>query len=114
MKDISLKKYFRQFKIDSLSELTLNQANNFFSNIIKDFKEYKISLDDLAFLGSFTFHHFAKKQKNETDLFVVSLAAAELSFAVRQQAVYENIIFYLTDIDNFYKKYPPTNQDSSC
>ncbi len=103
-KDISplRKKYLKDFGLSSLREATLSQANEFFVTVIHDFKNGKLSTDELSTFGFELFHGVAKKHP-ESDLFQASLSASELAFAIRSDAVYKNIPSYLTDIDNFYK-----------
>lgn len=102
-----LPKYLRPLGVGSLRELTLDQGNQLFVQIIQDFKNYKITLDELSVFGSKIFHEVAKNKSENSDLFFTSLSASELNFAVRSSSVYGNISIYLKDIDTFIKKYGP-------
>lgn len=99
--------YLKTFSVLSLKELSLEQGNQLFVQIIQDFKDQKLSLDELSVFGSKIFHEVAKNKSENSDLFFTSLSASELNFAVRSSAVYGNIPIYLKDIDNFIEKYSP-------
>lgn len=99
--------YLKPFSVLSLKELSLEQGNQLFVQIIQDFKDQKLSLDELSVFGSKIFHEVAKNKSENSDLFFKSLSASELNFAVRSSAVYGNISIYLKDIDNFIEKYSP-------
>lgn len=103
--DKKLPKYLKPFGVSSLKELTLEQGNQFFVKIIQDFKNYKLTLDELSLFGNKVFHEVAKNKNEESDLFFTSLSASELNFAIRSNSVYENISMYLKDIDVFLEKY---------
>lgn len=105
--DKKLPKYLKPFCVGSLKELTLEQGNEFFVKIIQDFKDYKLTLDELSLFGSKIFHQVAKNKKKDSDLFFISLSTSELNFAVRASSVYGNISMYLKDIDMFLEKYKP-------
>lgn len=103
--DNKLSNYLKPFSVLSLKELSLEQGNQLFVQIIQDFKDQKLSLDELSVFGSKIFHEVAKNKSENSDLFFTSLSASELNFAVRSSAVYGNISIYLKDIDNFIEKY---------
>ena len=105
--DKKLLNYLKPFSVLSLKELSLEQGNQLFVQIIQDFKDQKLSLDELSVFGSKIFHEVAKNKSENSDLFFTSLSASELNFAVRSSAVYGNISIYLKDIDNFIEKYSP-------
>jgi hypothetical protein len=95
------KQYLCKIRISSIEDLS--QAQDFFTMVIKDFRDGKLSLDQLSSFGFYVFHKLAKKHP-ESDLFQAVLSASELSFAIRSKATYRNISRYLEDIDNFYSK----------
>ncbi len=99
--------YLKPFGVLFLKELTLDQGNQVFAQIIQDFKDQKLSLDELSVFGSKIFHEVAKNKNENSDLFFTSLSASELNFAVRSSSVYGNISIYLKDIDTFIEKYGP-------
>lgn len=99
--------YLKPFGVFILKELTLEQGNRLFVQIIQDFKDQKLTLDELSVFGSKIFHEVAKNKNENSDLFFTSLSASELNFAVRSRAVYGNISIYLKDIDTFIEKYSP-------
>ncbi len=101
--DKKIPKYLKPFNVNSLKELTLEQGNQFFVKIIQDFKDYKLTLDELSLFGSKIFHEVAKNKKEDSDLFFTSLSTAELNFMVRNS--HTNITSYLKDIDTFFDKY---------
>ena len=103
--DNKLSNYLKPFGVLFLKELTLEQGNQLFVQIIQDFKDQKLSLDELSVFGSKIFHEVAKNKSENSDLFFTSLSASELNFAVRSSAVYGNISIYLKDIDTFIEKY---------
>lgn len=103
--DKKLLNYLKPFSVLSLKELSLEQGNQLFVQIIQDFKDQKLSLDELSVFGSKIFHEVAKNKSENSDLFFTSLSASELNFAVRSSAVYGNISIYLKDIDTFIEKY---------
>ena len=103
--DKKLPKYLKPFSVNSLKELTLEQGNQFFVKIIQDFKNYELTLDELAIFGSKVFHEVAKNKYEKSDLFFTSLSTSELNFAVRANSVYGNISMHLKDIDVFLEKY---------
>ena len=93
------------FDVDSVDKLTLDQGNKIFVKIIKDFKSGELTLDELSVFGEIIFHQCAKNKPEKSDLFFVSLSAAELNFEVRAKAAYGNIAGHLIDIDEFFEKY---------
>ena len=93
----------------NLKELTLEQGNDFFVKIIQDFKNYKITLDEISLFGNKIFNEIAKNKYEESDLFFASLSTSELNFAVRANSLYGNISLYLKDIDAFLEKYGSKN-----
>jgi hypothetical protein len=103
--DKKLPKYLKPFNVMSLKELTLEQGDQFFVKIIQDFKDYKLTLDELSLFGSKIFHEVAKNKYEKSDLFFTSLSTSELNFAVRANSVYGNISMYLKNIDMFLEKY---------
>ena len=103
-------KYLKQFNINSLEKLSLDQGNQFFIKIIQDFKNYKLTLDELSVFSDRIFHGVAKNKKEKSDLFFISLSVAELSFMVRNKATYQNIPSCLKDIDVFLDKYGDKKQ----
>ncbi len=105
--DKKLLNYLKPFGVLSLKELSLEQGNQLFVQIIQDFKDQKLSLDELSVFGSKIFHEVTKNKNENSDLFFTSLSASELNFAVRSSAVYGNIPIYLKDIDTFIEKYGP-------
>jgi hypothetical protein len=107
--DKKIPKYLKPFNVDSLKELTLEQGNQFFVKIIQDFKDYKLTLDELSLFGNKIFHEVAKNKHEESDLFFTSLSTSELNFAVRSNSVYGNISMYLKDIEMFLEKYKSEN-----
>ncbi|MFA7676150.1 MAG: hypothetical protein WCY28_01940 [Candidatus Shapirobacteria bacterium] len=100
--DKKLKKYLRDFNADYLEKLSLDQGNQFFVKIIKDFKEGNLTLDELSVFGNNIFHAIGKKHE-KSDLFSTSLSTAELNFMIRNS--YLDIPNYLKDIDDFFDKY---------
>ena len=103
--DKKIPKYLKPFGVTSLKELTLDQGNQFFVKIIQDFKNYKLTLDELSLFGNKIFHEVAKNKYEKSDLFSISLSTSELNFAVRSNSVYGNILIYLKDVDIFLEKY---------
>lgn len=97
--------YLRVFNVSTISDLSLDQGNSFFVKVIKDFKSGKLTLDELSVFGEVVFHQCAKNKSEKSDLFFVSLSAAELSFEVRAKEVYGNIAGHLRDVDEFFEKY---------
>jgi len=104
--DACKQKYLRKVEARSFDELTLPKADNLFWLVIGDFKKGKLSSDDLSCFGFFLFHAVAKHHPSSF-LFNATLSASELSFAMRNPAVYRNIKKYFEDIDNFYEKHTP-------
>jgi len=98
------KKYLKSKNETSIDNLSLEQAESMFLDILKDFKKGKISCDELSSFG-FEFFHGIGKKHPQSDLFRVSLSASELTFAIRSETVYSNVPSYLTDLDNFLKKH---------
>jgi len=94
-------KYLIGFKVISIDKLSLEQSNRLFLFITRDFKNGNLTLDELSVFGFKIFHGVAKKYP-ESDLFQASLAASELNFAIRSEAVYDDIPLYLKDIDKFF------------
>mgnify|MGYP000956867419 CR=1 FL=1 len=107
--DKKLLNYLKHFSAKFLKELTLEQGNQLFVQIIQDFKDQKLSLDELSVFGSKIFHEVAKNKNENSDLFFTSLSASELNFAIRSSSVYGNISLYLKDIDGFLEKYSSKN-----
>lgn len=103
--DKKIIKYLKLFNVNSVGKLTLNQGNKFFVEVIKDFKSGALTLDELSVFGEIVFHQCAKNKPEKSDLFFVSLSAAELNFEVRAKAAYGNIAGHLIDIDEFFEKY---------
>lgn len=95
--------YLRVLNLTSIAEASLEIANKLFVNVIEDFKNGKLSIDELSSFGFEIFHGVAKKNK-ESDLFQASLSASELSFSVRNEATFSNISSYLKDIEKFYSE----------
>lgn len=93
--------YLKELNLTSISESSLETANKLFVRVIEDFKNGKLSIDELSSFGHEIFHGVAKKNK-DSDLFQASLSASELSFSVRNEATYSDIPSYLRDIDTFY------------
>ncbi len=102
--DKKQQKYIKQLNTDSLEKLSLEQGNQFFIKIIQDFKDGKLTLDELSIFGHNIFHTIGKKYP-KSDLFQTSLLASELNFAVRSKAVFNNISIYLEEIEKFFLKY---------
>ena len=102
--DKKLNKYLKDFSVDSLEELSIEQANKFFIKIIKDFKEGKLTLDELSVFGENIFHKIGKKHTKD-DIFQASLSASELSFYVRVPEGFKNVSSFLSDVEEFYKKF---------
>lgn len=102
--DKKRQKYLKLFNVDSLEKLSLEQGNQFFIKIIQDFKNGKLTLDELSVFGHNIFHTIGKKYP-KSDLFQASLFASELNFAVRSRAVFNNISMYLEEIEKFFIKY---------
>lgn len=105
MVEKKLLKYLKPFEIKAVENLTLEQGNSFFVNIIKDFKDGNLSLDELSVFASQIFHCLAKNKHKNSDLFSASLSAMELNFEVRSKFGYKNISSHLEDVDNFFDKY---------
>jgi len=101
--DKKLTKYLKLFGVDSIDKLTLSQGNKFFVEVIKDFKNGSLDLDELSGFGSKIFHGIAKVKGEESDLFFVSLSAMDLAFEIRN--VYDNVPQHMRDIDEFFEKY---------
>lgn len=95
--------YLKELDLASINDSSLETANKLFIRVIEDFKNGKLSIDELSSFGSEIFHGVAKKNE-ESDLFQASLSASELSFSVRNEATYPNVSSYLSDIDTFYNK----------
>lgn len=102
--DKKQQKYLKTFNVDSLDKLSLDQGNQFFIKIIKDFKDYKLTLDELAVFGSNVFHGIAKKYP-KSDLFQTSLSASDLSFCIRSKETFKNTPLFLSDIEDFLIKH---------
>jgi len=101
--DKKLIKYLKLFGVSSVDKLTLDQGNKFFVEVIKDFKNGKLTLDELSVFGSILFHGVAKTKREKSDLFVASLSAMDLAFEIRN--VYDNVPQHMRDIDDFFEKY---------
>ena len=101
--DKKLIKYLKFFDVNSVDKLTLDQGNKFFVEVIKDFKNGKLTLDELSVFGSILFHGVAKTKRGRSDLFVASLSAMDLAFEIRN--VYDNVPQHMRDIDEFFEKY---------
>lgn len=97
-------KYLKQFNVDSLEKLSLEQGNKFFVKIIQDFKDYKLSPDELSVFGSMVFHAIGKKNEG-SELFSVSLSVSDINYMVRNKNTYRNIPDCLEDIDKFLEKH---------
>lgn len=97
-------KYLKSFNVDSLKELSLEQGNQFFVKIIQDFKNGKLTLDELSAFGFNIFHVIGKKHE-KSDLFQASLSASELNFSTRAKEVFNNTPQFLSDVENFLIKY---------
>lgn len=96
------KNYLNKVELSSIKGASLEKAKRLFVIVIKDFKKGNLSSDELATFGFELFHGVAKRFP-KSDLFQASLAASELIFAVRSDAVYKNISSYLIEIDKFYE-----------
>lgn len=94
-------KYLRDFGLPSIKDASLEKANKLFVTVIQDFKNGKLSSDELSTFGFELFHGVAKRYP-KSELFQATLSASELIFAIRSEAVYANISSYLSDIDKFY------------
>lgn len=105
--DKKIPKYLKPFNVSSLKELTLEQGNQFFVKIIQDYKNYKITLDELSLFGNKIFNEVAKNKYEKSDLFFISLLVADLNFTIRN--VYKNVPSCLRDIDTFLEKYNSKN-----
>jgi len=95
--------YLKELGLAPIEDSSSENANKLFMKVVEDFKNGKLSIDELSSFGFEIFHKIAKKNK-ESDLFQARLSASELSFAVRNQATSSNISSYLSDIDAFYQK----------
>lgn len=93
--------YLKELGLISIEDASLEDTNKLFVIVIENFKNGKLSIDELSSFGFEIFHGVAKKYK-DSDLFQVSLSASELSFSIRNEATYSNIPSYLRDIDIFY------------
>lgn len=102
--DKKLKKYLEDFQVNSLEKFSIEEGNKFFVKIINDFKDAELTLDELSIFGENIFHKIAKKYP-KSELFQASLCASELNFAVRSEAVFENIPMYLKEVEEFYNKF---------
>jgi hypothetical protein len=102
--DKKLEKYLKDYNADSLEELSLDQGNKFFIKVIKDFKEGKLSLDELSVFGGKIFHAIGKKNP-KSDIFQASLSASELGFCTRSKEAFNNTPMFLSDVEEFFEKY---------
>jgi hypothetical protein len=102
--DRKRQKYLKQFNTDSLEKLSLEQGNQFFIKIIQDFKDGKLTLDELSVFGHNIFHAIGKKYP-KSDLFQASLFASELNFSVRSGIDSNNTLMYLEEIEKIFLKY---------
>lgn len=101
--ETKLQKYLLRYNVDSVKDLTLEQGNQFFVEIIKDFKSGILTLDELCVFGSKIFHGVAKVKGEGLDLFKASLSAMDLGFEIRM--LYDNVPQHMRDIDDFFEKY---------
>lgn len=96
-------KYLNKIGISSMKDISLLKGKEFFLIVIEDFKKGILSPDDLSDFGSEIFGWVGKKYP-KSELFQVSLAASELSFYIRAKGSYENLPWYLEEIDKFYER----------
>ena len=102
--DKKLRKYLDAFGVDSLDKLSIEEGNKFFVKIIGDFKSGELTLDELSVFGENIFHKIGKKHTKD-DIFQASLSASELSFYVRVPEGFKNVSSFLSDVEEFYKKF---------
>lgn len=100
--------YLQLTKIESLEKARLEQLEKIFFLIINDYKIGKLSLDEMSALASELFKYVAEKN-NDSLFFEAIVAADDLNFAIRTPVVFNNVVGFLEQIEDFYQKYLEKN-----
>lgn len=104
-----LRSYLNQISEKKISDLSFHQAEYLFFLIIQDYKQKKITLDELSGLGNIFFSDLAYKDKKSA-LFQVTLAAGEANYAAKQDN-FDDLTSFLHEIESYYQFYK-TNRNS--
>ena len=100
--------YLQLIKIESLEKAELKQLEKIFFLIINDYKSGRLSLDKMSASASELFKYVAKKN-NDSLFFEAIVAADDLNFAIRTPVVFNNVVRFLEQIEDFYQKYQENN-----
>jgi len=96
----SLQFYFCKLDIKE-KNLTENEVKNVFLNIVSDFKNEKISLDDLSKLANELFFKLTAIKGNDQKLLNTIIAAQELSYYVRNERLIPQFNMFILEVLNY-------------